>query len=61
MCWARTTDTLSGIFNLAACITALGCSSEAEPLFRQHLEGWTRVLGLDHPDTLNSINNLAEH
>ena len=36
-----------------------GQYSEAEPLYRQALEGRTRVLGPDHPDTLSGINNLA--
>ena len=36
-----------------------GQHGEAEPLRRQALEGMTRVLGADHPDTLGSLNNLA--
>ena len=36
-----------------------GQYSEAEPLYRQALEGRTRVLGPDHQDTLSNINNLA--
>ncbi len=32
----------------------------AEPLYRRALEGVERVLGKDHPDTLTSVNNLAE-
>ena len=33
--------------------------SEAEPLYRQVLELEQRVQGLEHPDTIKSINNLA--
>jgi len=31
----------------------------AEPLFRRALEGFERVLGPEHPDTLASVNNPA--
>ena len=31
----------------------------AEPLLRRALEGFERVLGKEHPDTLTSVNNLA--
>jgi len=33
--------------------------TDAEPLYREALEGLRRELGDAHPDTLNSINNLA--
>ena len=35
-----------------------GKLSEAEPLYRESLEGRKRVLGPDHPSTLDSLNNL---
>ena len=34
--------------------------SEAEPLYRQALELENRVLGPEHPDTITSINRLAD-
>ena len=52
-------DTLSAINNLAYLIEAQGRPSEAEPLYREALEGRRRVLGDDHPDTLISVNNLG--
>jgi hypothetical protein len=33
---------------------------EAEPLSKRALEAQERVLGKEHPDTLISVNNLAE-
>ncbi|GAB1310660.1 hypothetical protein MFIFM68171_00870 [Madurella fahalii] len=36
-----------------------GKYEEAEALYRQTLKLRTRVLGAEHPDTLASINNLA--
>jgi len=33
--------------------------NEAEPLFREALEGRRRTLGATHPHTLSGINNLA--
>ena len=40
-------------------LVAQGKLEEAEVLFRRALEGYERVLGVDHPDTLNSVNNLG--
>ena len=34
-------------------------SCEAEPLFRESLDGRREVLGVQHPDTLTSCSNLA--
>jgi tetratricopeptide (TPR) repeat protein len=34
--------------------------TEAELLYRQALEGRKRILGSDHPDTLQSVNNLGK-
>jgi tetratricopeptide (TPR) repeat protein len=45
--------------NLANCLRALGGAAGALPLYRRALEGYERVLGADHPDTLASVNNLA--
>ena len=36
-----------------------GDSAAAEPLHRRALEVRERVLGPEHPDTLQSLNNLA--
>ncbi|MEG3439951.1 tetratricopeptide repeat protein, partial [Pannus brasiliensis CCIBt3594] len=36
-----------------------GRYGEAEPLFRQALEMWKRLLGEEHPDVATSLNNLA--
>jgi tetratricopeptide (TPR) repeat protein len=38
---------------------AQGKLSEAEPYYREALEGRRRVLGDEHPDTLTSINNMG--
>jgi tetratricopeptide (TPR) repeat protein len=32
---------------------------EAESMYRRALEGSEKALGLEHPDTLTSISNLA--
>jgi tetratricopeptide (TPR) repeat protein len=37
-----------------------GRYDEAEPLYHRALEVREQVLGKEHPDTLSSINNLAE-
>jgi hypothetical protein len=37
-----------------------GQHAEAEPLFRQVLEGYRRQLGPDHPDTLACMQDLGE-
>jgi hypothetical protein len=34
-------------------------ATRAIPLLEQTLAGFVRVLGEDHPDTLNARNNLA--
>ncbi|GAB5520625.1 MAG: hypothetical protein RhofKO_28760 [Rhodothermales bacterium] len=52
-------STLTSMNNLAGLLDSTGRYGEAEPLYRQALEGSERVLGLDHPDTLLSVNNLA--
>jgi len=45
--------------NLAKLLQDQGKLNEAEPLFREALEGRRRTLGDTHPSTLNSINNLG--
>ena len=37
----------------------LGGISDAEPLYEEALSIRRRVLGADHPDTADSLNNLA--
>ena len=51
-------DALRSTTNLAFLLMDQGRLSEAEPLFRSALEGYRRVFG-DHPNSLNSVNNLA--
>ncbi len=41
-------------------LRAQGKLVEAEPYFREALQGRRRVLGTDHPDTLNTFKNLIE-
>jgi len=45
--------------NLALVYKAQGRYDEAEPLFLDALEIRKRILGEEHPHTLNSMNNLA--
>ncbi len=52
-------STLTSICSLATLLQAQGKLGEAEPLFREALDGQRRTLGDSHPDTLLSINNLA--
>jgi hypothetical protein len=35
-------------------------SGVAEPLYKRALAGREKALGAEHPDTLSSVNNLAE-
>jgi tetratricopeptide (TPR) repeat protein len=44
---------------LGVLLQTQGKLSEAEPFYREALEGNRGVLGDDHPSTLTSINNLA--
>jgi tetratricopeptide (TPR) repeat protein len=52
-------STLGSISNMGFLLQAQGKQSDAEPYYRQALEGRRRVLGDDHPDTLTSINNMG--
>ena len=45
--------------NLGLLLKEQGKLEEAEVLSRRALEGSERVLGVDHPDTLNSVNKLG--
>jgi tetratricopeptide (TPR) repeat protein len=44
---------------VAACLHAQGKAAEALPLYRKALLIREKVLGLDHPDTAQSYNNVA--
>ena len=45
--------------NLAIALWSEGHYAEAEKLYRETLDMRRRVLGPEHPDTLSSMNNLA--
>jgi len=47
------------LFNVAESHSILGKYQEAEQMHRQALELKEKVLGKEHPDTLNSMNSLA--
>jgi tetratricopeptide (TPR) repeat protein len=51
--------TLMSLNNLAYTVRKQGRSLEAEPLYRQALDDYRRVMGEDHPATLTSMNNYA--
>jgi hypothetical protein len=50
---------LRSLNNLANLYKAQGRYAEAEPLYSSCLETRRRVLGLDHPETKEVMNNLA--
>ncbi|MFC1762172.1 tetratricopeptide repeat protein [Planctomycetota bacterium] len=50
---------MSAIHNLASLYLRQGRFNEAEPLYFMSLELGRRVLGEEHPDTLNVMNNVA--
>ncbi|TVQ33075.1 MAG: serine/threonine protein kinase [Phycisphaeraceae bacterium] len=52
-------DTLSSIHDLGALLWSKGKLVEAEPYFREALEGYQRVLGDDHPSTLLNLNSMG--
>ena len=52
--WATQADALASFLH-----QKLAWYREAEPLFRQSLEIRQKVLGPEHPDTAQSLNNLA--
>ncbi|MCJ1304921.1 hypothetical protein MMC08_007734 [Hypocenomyce scalaris] len=45
--------------NLATVLARQGKYEAAEEMLQQTLTGRRKVLGMEHPDTLNSMNNLA--
>ena len=51
-------DTLGGINNLVSTYLNQGRLEEAEQLFRQIIETRKTTLGIEHPNTLTSINNF---
>jgi hypothetical protein len=53
-------DTLISIYNLAMLYQAQGRYGEAEPLAKRALEGLTRVLEKNHPNTRGAANSLAK-
>ena len=60
MCWAPTTPTPSSLAATSRAWTgAKGDGREALRLLRELLSDRERVQGRDHPDTLNTRNNIA--
>ncbi|MEU9927297.1 tetratricopeptide repeat protein [Streptomyces anulatus] len=57
--WASTTPTSSAAATTSPALSFLGEYQQAVELHRQTLTGYERVLGPDHPHTLNSRNGLA--
>jgi CHAT domain-containing protein/tetratricopeptide (TPR) repeat protein len=55
----RNSTFLSSEHLLGSIYVRLGRYPEAEPLLRKAFEGRKSVMGLEHPDTLLSLNNLA--
>ena len=51
---------MPSLLDQAIAFHARGQLAEAEPLYRRDMEGREAVLGATHPDTLTSVNNLAE-
>lgn len=47
------------INNMGFLLQTQGKLDEAEPYYREALTKYSRVLGKEHPDTLNSINNMG--
>jgi tetratricopeptide (TPR) repeat protein len=50
---------LPSLTRVAQMLFKEGKYSTSEVLYRRALEGYERVLGVDHPDTLFSVNNLG--
>jgi Tetratricopeptide repeat len=51
-------QTLASMDNLALVLQDQGKYDEAEPMNRQALAGYEKVLGMVHPDTLTSAHGL---
>jgi hypothetical protein len=56
----RAADRFAKLLSFAAFLEGSGDAAAALPLLRRALEGNERVLGKEHPQTLTSVNNLAE-
>ena len=50
---------MESIGNLASAYEGVGRLSDAVPLHRKALDGFRELAGPDHPQTIYSINNLA--
>jgi Flp pilus assembly protein TadD len=50
---------MSSVGNLATMLSVQGRHKDAESLFREALRDERRLLGEDHPDTVNTLYNLA--
>jgi len=46
---------------LAVCLDSQGRTLDAESLYRKTLEVRERILGENHPDTVNSYNGVASN
>ncbi len=53
--------TLKNFSELGDVMKGSGKLHEAEELYRTGLEGRERILGKDHPETLNCMHNLSIH
>jgi tetratricopeptide (TPR) repeat protein len=58
-CKNESGDWMGLAWRVTSCLNSDGRYQECEELFIQILETEKRVLGIEHPDTLTSINNLA--
>ena len=54
-----TPETLTSMNNLGLVLSRQGRYDEAEQMHRQTLKSKEKVLGLEHSDTLMSMNNLS--
>ena len=53
----RHPSTLTSIFNLSMLLKAQGHEDEAKRLCQEAVTGSKEVLGVDHPDTKDRMNN----
>lgn len=53
------TLTLTSVSNLAEVLRFQGKYEAAEEMSRRALAGYEKVLGVEHPSTLTSVNNLV--
>ena len=52
-------NTLGTMVDLAWTLWGKGMYAEAEPLFREAIEGYRRTLGDEHPATIGALYNLV--